>query len=249
MPKNNFYDDRRGERGNVLIIVFMAIVLIAALTAAIQGSNRSETSGIDSENLIIRITEVQRYASELERAVLFIMQNGLSEEDIRFSHPENHADYGDLGADGDPTDQVFHRTGGGANYREAPDSINDGSPWEFYGSTHLPGVGSNRADLVAVLPNVTQGFCDKINEVNGQNGTPSDTGGGAATAGNAGDCVHAGVAARFDAGQQFYATANTVDEATFEQDPTVAQVRTAPQACVVCALDGENHFYHVLLAR
>lgn len=236
----------------MLFIILLALALLGFLTAAIMGSSNTETANIDDETLIIRASEVQRYASELERAVMFIMQNGKSESDIRFAHPDAHSEYGDLSGDADPSDQVFHRLGGGAAYRAPPEDINDGSAWEFYGSTHPPGVGSNKPDLIAVLPNVTQQFCDKINSLNGQSGTPSDTGGSAASGNDAGDCVYGGALARFDDARQFYDppnTNNTMNEATFEQDPEVTAVRTAPQACVICELDGKNHFYHVLMAR
>lgn len=242
------------ERGNMLFIVFIAVALLGFLTAAIMSSSNPESANIDDEELQIRVTEVQRYASELERAVMFILQNGYSESDIRFANPEND-DYGDLSADGDKTDQVFHRDGGGALYRDPPDGINDGSAWEFYGGTHLPAAGSERPELVAVLPNVTAQFCERINRVNNQNATPTDDGAGAAGGSNAGGCVNLGNAGRFDDGQQYYdppgSSENTVDETTFEQDPVAGAPYIALQACVVCTgvAGSPRHFYHVLLAR
>lgn len=242
------------ERGNMLFIVFIAVALLGFLTAAIMSSSNPESANIDNEELQIRITEVQRYVSELERGVLYIQQNGFSEDDIRFANPEND-DYDDLSADTDPTNQVFHRDGGGALYREPPADLNDGSAWEFYGGTHLPGVGSERPELIAVLPNVTAQFCTRINEINNQNGTPTDTGSGNATASNAGGCINMGATGRFTDGQQYYDppsdTENTVDDTTFEQDPVVNEAYTALQACVVCAdvTGAPRHFYHVLLAR
>ncbi|HBR69813.1 MAG TPA: hypothetical protein DEA55_10610, partial [Rhodospirillaceae bacterium] len=211
---------KHGESGNVLFMVLIAVVLIGALTAAIQMTGRQEGTHIDRETLIIRASEVQRYASELERAVMFIMQqNTKSEVDIRFAHPDANADYGDLSADADPTDQVFHKNGGAANYREPPAGINDGSAWEFYAGTSLPQVGSDKADLVAVLPNVTQAFCQKINELNQQGGAqPEDTGAVAAAGNDPGSCINIGALGRFDNGRQFYdspSTPNTVDETTF----------------------------------
>jgi hypothetical protein len=245
-----FPENRRSERGNILFIILIAVVLIGLLTAAIQMTSRPEGSNIDKETLVIRASEVQRYASELERAVNYIMQNGKSESDIRFAHPDASSDYGDLGADADPSDQVFHVSGGGASYRAAPVGINDGSAWEFYGGTHIPGMGTaSRAELIAVLPNVTQEFCDKINEINGQSGTPADTGMAVAAGPNPGGCLAIGAVGRFDDARQFYTTINTTDETTFEQDPNTAAARPAPQACVACDLDSANHFYHVLLAR
>ncbi len=240
---------KHGESGNVLFMVLIAVVLIGALTAAIQMTGRQEGTHIDRETLIIRASEVQRYASELERAVMFIMQqNTKSEVDIRFAHPDANADYGDLSADADPTDQVFHKNGGAANYREPPAGINDGSAWEFYAGTSLPQVGSDKADLVAVLPNVTQAFCQKINELNQQGGAqPEDTGAVAAAGNDPGSCINIGALGRFDNGRQFYdspSTPNTVDETTFTTMP-------GTQGCVQCVdMPGAPyHFYHVLYAR
>jgi hypothetical protein len=237
------------ENGNILFMILIAIALIGALTAVIQHSSNPDGANIDEEELILRASEIQRYASELERSVMFIMQNGHSEVDIRFAHPKANSDYGDLSADGDPSDQVFHKNGGGAAYRTPPSGVNDGSAWEFYGGTAIPGVGSNKADLVAVLPNVTGAFCQRINDLNNQSGTPTDTGSGTASGSNPGDCVNIGALGRYDSGQQFYSSPNTMDETTFEQDSVTSAAHTALQACVACSADSENHFYHVLLAR
>jgi len=251
---------QENESGNVLFMILIAIVLIGLLTAAIQFSSRPEGANIDSETLVIRASEVQQYAGELERAVAFIMQNGKSESDIRFADYNAHADYGDITSDPDLTDQVFAREGGGATYREAPAGINDGSAWEFYGGTHAPGVGrGDRAELMAVLPYVTQGFCDKINDLNGQTGTMDDTGSASASGSNAGACVQIGAVGRFDDSQQFYTTINTMNEASgsFVHDANTSAARPALQGCVTCAMDtnaangtsDEMHFYHVLMAR
>ncbi|GJL85811.1 MAG: hypothetical protein DHS20C02_15860 [Micavibrio sp.] len=241
--------DRPGESGNLLFMILIAVVLIGALTAAIQSTGRPEGANIDKETLVIRASEVQRYASELERAVLFIVQqNGRSEVDIRFGHASAHADYG-LITD-EPNRQVFHRDGGAAKYRAPPADIQTptGGDWEFYAGTHLPQVGSTKADLVAVLPNVTQGFCEKINELNQQDAAQPEDAGAVAAAGNdPGSCVDVGALGRFDAARQYYdapSTPNTVDEGTYTTMP-------GTQGCVQCVDMGgaPYHFYHVLYAR
>lgn len=236
---------RHAEKGNVLFIVLLAIALIGALTVAIQSGNNSETSNIDDETLAIRVSEVQRYASELERAVIFVTRNGISESDIRFAHPKANSDYGDLPADTTPENQVFHAEGGGAEFRSPPNGINNGSPWEFYGTTALPNVGSSAADLIAVLPNVTQSFCERVNAVNNQDSDqPEDTGNTATSTSNAGACLYGGTHGRFDNAVQFYSSPNTTDSSTFTKLP-------AKQACVQCVgMSGAPyHFYHVILSR
>jgi len=217
------------ESGNVLLIILLAIVLLGALSVALQGTSGSGAH-IDRETLMMHSGEIKRYASELERAVLFVRQNGISESDIRFAHPDAHSDYGDLSADTDPTDQVFHKLGGAAKYRAPPSGINDGSAWEFYGHTALPEVGSNEAELIAVLPNVTSEFCTKINDDIGYAAQPTDTG----------TCINGGATERFDSGTQFESTPNTVISANFSVKPST-------EGCVECS--GTYHYYRVLLAR
>jgi len=235
----------------MLFVILLAILLIGALTVAVQQSANPEGASIDKEKLIIRASEVQRHASEIERGILYILQNGKSESVLRFAHPDAPADYGDLGADTDKSDQIFHRDGGGATYQDPPSDIQTaaGGSWEFYGATHLPGVGSNRPDLIALLPNVTQQFCARINDINDQSDAPADTGSGSASGSSAGDCIYQGDYARFDDGIQFFdSSPNTVDETSFAQDPETGNARTAMQACVICD-NGTRHFYHVILSR
>ncbi len=240
--------NRNDERGNILFLILIAVMLIGTLSAVIMRGSSSESANIDSEALIIRASEVQRYGSEIERAVLFIMQNEApSESDLRFAHPDAHADYGDISIS--PEIQIFHRLGGGAAYRRPPSGINDNSAWEFYGGTAIPSMGSNRADLIMVLPNVTAQFCERINNLNEQALDPQDTGLSSAAGADPGDCLHIGALGRFDGAQQFYTTINSVDEATFTQDPHTNEAAPAPQGCVTCALDSNRHFYHVIMAR
>lgn len=164
---------RQNESGNILVYILGAIFLLGILTAMVRGSN-TPGSGIDEEELIIRASEIQQYGQELERAVSYIFQNGHSEADIRFAHPEADSAYGvitDI-----PTRQVFHRDGGGATYREAPNGIQTTpTDWYFTGRNSVEGIGINdnggqgnlrSADLVAMLNFVTKDFCLLINERN-----------------------------------------------------------------------------------
>ncbi len=223
----------------MLFLILLAVALIGLLSAAVLSTSDTEGSNIDNETLIIRTSEVQRFVSEMERGVLYIIQNGYSESDIRFAHPDAPSTYGDLSADADPADQLFSPSGGAAEYRGVPSGINDGSDWEFYGGTAAPGVGSERADLLAVLPNITQQFCERINTLNGQpTATPPD---------DPATCFYSGSTGRFNDSTQFASSPNTMDETTFTQDSTITAARGAMQACVTCGTD--YHFYHVLMAR
>ncbi len=221
---------RASEHGNVLIIILITLALLGALTVAVQGTGSN--NNIDSETLLIRAGEVQRYGSELERGIRYIMQNGVSEVDIRFAHPDADSDYGDLSADTDKSDQVFDRRGGGAQYRAPPNGINNDDAWEFYGNTALPDVGSDEPELIAVLPNVTQAFCDRINTMIGYTDQPEDSS----------TCIHSGASARFDDVTQFSSSPNTVTDSSFSVKPSM-------QGCVECTSASTYHYYRVLMTR
>ncbi len=248
-PRQRLANRRRSERGNILFIILMAIMLIGLLTAVIAQTNNADGNNIDDETLAIRASEVQRYAGELERGIVYIMQSGISESDLGFAHPEADADYGDLSADADPKDQLFHKDGGAATYRLPPEDVlaSPGAKWEFFGGSAIPGIGTSKPDLVAVLPGVTQQFCEKINSLNGLTGQPLDTGSTSGASGaSAGNCINLLAAGRFgNSGAGFYdASRNAITTGSFSKVP-------APQGCVQCnGIAGTPyHFYHVLLAR
>ncbi|MCB9965364.1 MAG: hypothetical protein H6855_04710 [Rhodospirillales bacterium] len=219
------------ESGNVLFMILIAIVLTGLLTVALQNTSQTGNENIDRETMMIRASQIRQHLSEIENAIQYIFQNNLiSESDLRFAHPEAPTDYGTI--TDTPEQQIFNRQGGAATYRLPPSGVNDGSNWEFYGGTAMPGVGSDRADLVAVLPNVTQEFCEFLNEQLGYTAQPQDPG----------TCVNEGAGGRFDAGTQFSASPNVPDDATFSITPAL-------KACIECTADGSYHYVQVIMSR
>ncbi len=225
---------RTGESGSVIFFIIIAIVLIALVTVAIRNSGIESTT-TDTETNILNITRVKQYASELERGVTLILSSGISEADIRFAHGDASADYGVVTAS--PNAQLFNPKGGGVEYKAGPEAINFGNKWEFYGHTALPGVGSDKADLVAVLPNVREDICTQINKMEGYDPAvmPTDSGGSDAT------CMNGGTTLRFNETNGYPAVPNTVDDATFTAKP-------ATEGCAYCTSSG-YYFFHVLHAR
>jgi len=163
---------RPSESGNILIYILGAIFLIGALTLMVKGSS-TPGAGIDEESLIIKVSEVQDYGRELETAISYIFQNGHSEADIRFAHPDGDSAYGTI--TDTPTRQVFSRDGGGATFRAPPTGIQaTPTDWTFNATNNAPQIGSDNNDLIAFLPNVIEGFCILVNE-NSNIENPSDT--------------------------------------------------------------------------
>lgn len=219
----------RAESGNALFYILLAVVLIGLVTAALRMTGQAGAN-IDGEQVTIAASQIKQYASELERGVTIILQNGASENDLRFAYPGAPAAYGDI--TDIPSRQVFSRSGGGVEYRSAPPGSTTGGTWEFYASTHAAQVGSStRADLMAVLPNVAPAVCAKLNAMDGEGATqPTDSGA----------CLYTGSTGRF-AGVFADGSPNTTDEGSFTAKP-------AMEACVRCD-DGTLNFYRVLMAR
>lgn len=237
MKFNPAEKNRAAESGNVMFFILLAIVLIGLVTAAIRMGGM-DNANIDNERATVIASRVKQYAGELERAANFIFSNTrLSEEDIRFGHANAPADYGVIGPDDeDRVYQLFHTRGGGAEYAVPNGDANDGSPWEFFGVTALPEVGTDRADLVAVLPNMNETVCGKLNEMAGYDaGVTPDM--------SASTCIRAADADRFDDAHQFEDPAYVIGVA----DTATFTVRPAMEACVKCGV--AFHYYHVLKAR
>jgi hypothetical protein len=222
------------ERGNIFVFIFIALILIALLTVAVRGTSGGKNN-VTQEDLKIQAAQTLRTAAELESAVRQVLDNGASESEIRFAHTDAAADYGTIATT--PEFQVFSKSGGRAEYRLAPSTIlaSGSGAWEFYGTTAIPRVGSDRPELIAVLPNVTAGFCATINKQLGLTNVPDDDVTGATP-----DCVQGSSTDRFGPSADFSSVPNTLDATTFDQLPMT-------QACVTC---GANyHFYSVLMSR
>lgn len=224
---------RSSEAGNIIFFILLAIVLIAVVTAAIRSG--SDGSGdVDRESVTLDASKIKQYASELERGTVFILSGGASENDIRFAATNAATEYGtDITVT--PQFQLFSPQGGGVEYTAPPTGANDGSPWEFYGNTALPLVGSDKPELIAVLPKITQALCARINQMDGFPTSPQPA--------MAGTCINAGGAARFGNSIQYS-----------DSGPVNANASTFPSSkpmldgCVSCS-DGSFNYYHVLHAR
>lgn len=222
----------------MLVYILGAIFLMGILIVIIRGSNQ-EGTGIEGDAAAVKATEVLRYASELERGVNYILNDEWGESDLRFAHPDSTVNYG-LITD-EPTRQVFDSTGGGVEYKEAPNGFSDGTQWQFFATTHIPDVGtddsaSRRSEIIAVLPNVTESFCAQINRLVKQTIDLAQV-----TDPAANGCIYA-AGSEFTAGTFVDgAGANTPDSTKFSQLPPY-------EACIRCD-DGTFHYYKVLLSR
>ncbi len=173
---NRFFETQKND-GNVFFYILLGVFLFGALTYALMQDDLGSTD-TSPEEMNVAYTQILQYQGELRQAIQNVFDNGASEADIRFAHPSADAAYGDI--TNTPQFQIFSPEGGAATFRTPPPATNTTyDEWLFTGSTMIPQVGANIGDLTAVIPGVSEEFCDFYNEKLGltAGGTfPEDTG-------------------------------------------------------------------------
>jgi hypothetical protein len=118
-----------------------------------------------------------QYPTALRTAIIRQVLGGVAIESVLFNAP------GSFGASTNL--EVFHPSGGGATYQQAPADLSAGGnstlTWTYNAEFDVPGVGIDGAggnDVIAFLPGVSAGICRQVNEELGlQATTPPCTAG------------------------------------------------------------------------
>ena len=158
------YEQRNNERGNVLFLILIAVALFAALSYAVTQSTRSGSGTADKEKSLLSSSAMTQHPTALRTSLIRMVLSGVDVSDIVFDAPANFTSVSDL------TEAVFHPTGGGAVYQQAPADIMSGTSqgtWFYNANWDIPligidGPGGN--DIIAFLPGITQVVCRSINE-------------------------------------------------------------------------------------
>ncbi len=159
---------RAMERGNALFIILLGIILLAALTYAVSGNFRGNSS-LSQTKVEALSNDIILSAASVEKAVNKLIDQGTSESRISFTR---------TGSDGyqlTPTqtdaERVFSSIGGGAQWLDPPAEVLDKTrsaeaaygSWFYTGYNRADGIGTTSMDLVAVLPFVRQDICVYLN--------------------------------------------------------------------------------------
>ncbi len=170
---------RHSERGNILLYILLAVVLLAALTYAVAGTSRSGgiTHLSDSKASTLS-TEILTYANHLKTAISKLSLRGCTETQINFENTVV-AGYVNATAPVDDSCDVFAASAGAVTWVTPPDDMNDGTPWFYTGAAvahNSNGYASSNsaadADLVMMISGLPQNLCTKINKQLGITGTP-----------------------------------------------------------------------------
>lgn len=243
------FQTRNTQKGNVLFLILIAVMLFGMLTAAITKSEQG-TNTMDRERGSISATDVMAYGGGLEKAVARILSDEVSENGLSFENAVwKTYDGNDIETagmfGGCTTDKckVFHPAGGGMNATTFP-SIAVSSPantdiqsgHSAVYSMKVAGVGTPAHDLVLMTAIIDMNTCKQINNqlriTNPSDQPPADDWSGAV----------------------LYAGSFTgPDDATDEIGDAATELEGKPAGCVHRSGGAygasDNYFYQVLLPR
>lgn len=160
---------RGKEAGNVLFLILIAVALFAALSYAVTSSNRAG-SGSDDETSLIGSAQLTQYPAGIRTSLIRMIVGGTPIDQALFDPPSEFAS--DLTTPALQRRGVFHPSGGGAVYSDAPlEVMADGANprWTFNVSYEVPQLGLTDVanlggDLIAYLTGITLPVCRQINE-------------------------------------------------------------------------------------
>ena len=228
-------DERRGEQGNVLFLILIAVALFAALSYAVTQSTRSGGGDANRETTLVNSSQITQYPAGIKTAITrMIISNNVTSDQLLFDGPSN---FGTLETNTVTAQGVFYPTGGGATFSEAPSSVMAaGAPgtWHFNAENQVTNIGTTAGapststdDIIAFLPGVSKAICDRIHSQLGLGAVPAVAGIDSTTDM---DFANQGIPAAPGGG--------TITHAVLDGQPQG------------CFLDGATYvYYHVLVER
>jgi len=103
------------ESGNVIVIIFVAVALLAALSFALSQGSRTGESNLSEQQASLLATEILDYSNSIRNAVRQLKIQGCNDTEISFENGIVTL-YTNASAPADNTCHVFHPSGGGQTY-------------------------------------------------------------------------------------------------------------------------------------
>lgn len=170
-----------GESGNVMIYIFLAIAMFAALSFAVANIMKSGTGDPNREVMQLQSTDLIQYADALKRGVQSMKIRSLEDNQISFE-VNTLTGYTPHPSCSDDSCRLFRPNGGGISYVPPPEDWLDqahiaqplSGQWYFptgvcvqdvgMGSTGCESDTEDNEELIAVLPYIRRDLCIQIND-------------------------------------------------------------------------------------
>ncbi len=160
--KPEFNQANRGERGNALFLILIAVALFAALSYAVTQSGRGGGT-IDREQSLIAASQITQFPASIRTTVTRMVITGTPVANLNFDTTSPAG-----------TTEVFASEGGGAVLQDPPANIGGATAWRFKTAPgaagamtgwFISGVGTdgvNGKDVFAFLDGVSVAVCQSI---------------------------------------------------------------------------------------
>ncbi len=222
------------ECGSSLFIILIAVALFAALSYAM--SQRGDSgAALSAEKIRLAASDVIDMGNKLADSTARLRLRNVLQTQISFEN-SSVAGYANPNCSVDNC-KIFAFDGGGRDWETPTNDINNGVDWGFTSGVAIRNIGTDSADLIAVLPGLSLGICNRINMMIGLydvSGVPS---------------VFAAVTANKFSGT--YGVPTTLTDAQINgQKSACIQITTASGTAFTGApLSNTYVFYQVLEAR
>jgi hypothetical protein len=249
--------ERRSESGNVLFLILIAVALFAALSYAVTQSSRSGSGDASSETNLISSAALTQYPASIRTAIIrMIVSSGADVTALQFDPPADFAATG--GCTAVPDNCVFHPSGGGGTYANAPGDVmeaggsNTDGVWSYNADFEIINLGISSTgtggeegnEVIAFLPGIKQSVCTKLNESLNFGTTPVIT-----TTIAGADPATAGYLRNLDVALDMSAAGNIVLGTGGSAGSDIANFDGQPFGCFRNTASGDHVYYHVLVER
>lgn len=177
------------DSGSALILILIAIVLFAGLTAALNQGSRTSTGMLSDQQARLYAMEIIAYGNSIKQAVQKLQIQGISESDLSFENDVFTHENGTLispastyPACATNSCKVFHPEGGAVQARYPPAESTQppkGSTWKSGVWADRVGIiddiGTDAPDIVMTANYLKREVCIQINNilnVENPNGSP-----------------------------------------------------------------------------
>lgn len=166
----------KNQKGNILFLILLAVVLFAALAYAVTSSMRGGGKDAGSEKASAMAGEMMNYFTQIDTAVQRMMlTGGIKDYELNFYYKSGDnivsGTYDNVNCIENRC-RVFDPEGGGVNGRVFPSFIRDngtGGGRARMVLTSVPGAGTSLPDLIMTFYGMRKDVCTEVNRQMGLN--------------------------------------------------------------------------------